>query len=286
MFQFKTFRILAVIFCLGLGAAATIASEATAQEAPAPAAEEDEEKKLDQIVVEGKSYDDLPPLPKGEIELSPELISRVNDEKGRPALHAYYEFVFDPVIVNANGSLQLDPDPRRSREVLRPQLKQNRSRTGSHIKRIPPSFYKLTLEEGFYALTQINYRIQTRTPIILDPEDPGGVIDAEIDRSLDIFQYCLADGTLLFDVTADTKATLGKIMIRGMGRDKDAYAGHKPIAATGAPTTRPADGFIFAKDPDPVAWGIGYFDAETMCQGQRDKQFVTSGWALDDSWVW
>lgn len=245
---------------------------------------QDDEKILSEVVVEGQKFDKAQPIPIGEIILSPELVTRVNGEGGRPILHAYYEFVFDPVYVSSDGYLTPDPDPRRKRETLRPQLRQKRARTGSNIKRIPPSFYKLTLEEGFYALTQVRYRVQTRNTIIA-PDDPQSVVDFEIESSLEDFEYCLAEGTLVFDVQADRTATFGKLVARGLGRDKDKFGEHFPIVATDAPTTRPADGRVFAKDPDPVSWGVGRFDADSgLCP--RGEHFVTSGWSISGNWSW
>lgn len=271
------------LICFAIFLNAPALAQSTQTDTPEPS--QDSEKTLGEVIVEGQVFKDLPPLPKGNIVFSPELITRVNGEGSRAALHNYYELVFDPVIVNDDGFLQPDPDPRRKRETLRPQLAEKRPRTGSHIKRVPPSFYKLTLEEGFYALTQVNYRIQTKIPIIFDPTEAGAVIDAELERSLEDFQYCLAKGTLLFDVEKDKTATFSRIMFRGLGRDKEERPTHVPIAAAEDPTTRPADGYIFAKDPDPVSWGAGYFDAESgMCQ--RGEHFVVSGWKMSDSWRW
>jgi len=246
---------------------------------------EDEQKTLDEIVVEGQTFEKAQPLPKGEVILSPELVRRVNGESGRSAIHAYYEFVFDPVTVNDRGEIFLDPDPRRKRETLRPQMRQKRPRTGSHIKVIPPSFYKLTLEEGFYALSQIRYRAQTRITVIEDPTQ-FAQNDFEVEESLDVITYCLAKGTLIFDVEADTKATYGKLIARGLFRDKNKWPQHFPIVATDAPATRPADGYLFAKDPNPVAWGVGRFDPEGGLCPQTAERFVTSGWPISENWAW
>lgn len=165
-------------------------------------------------------------------------------------------------------------------------MRQKRARTGSHVKIIPPSFYKLTLEEGFYALSQIRYRVQTRLTIIDDPTVPTSIIAFEVEESLDDIIYCLAEGTLLFDVEADAKATYGKLVARGLGRDKDQWSDHYPIVATGAPTTRPADGYIFAKDPDPVAWGVGRFDPKGGLCPATAEHYVTSGWPISENWSW
>lgn len=263
-----------------------LASPVYAQSAPAenPEQSQDEQKTLNEVIIQGEQFDKAQPLPKGDAVISPEIITRVNGQGGRPILHAYYELVFDPVYVNRNGDLTPDPDPRRKREVLRPQMRQKRAPTGSNIKRIPPSFYKLTLEEGFYALTQVRYRVQTRTTII-NPDDPPAVSAFEVESSLDDIQYCLAEGTLVLDVAADTTATFGKLILRGLGRDKDAFPNHYPVVATDAPTTRPADGRVFAKDPDPVSWGVGRFDPDSgLCP--RGKHFVTSGWPISENWTW
>lgn len=248
---------------------------------------QDNTKTLEEITVEGQQFEKRQPLPKGNFVFSPKLVTRVNGESGRAALHSFYELIFDPVIVNDNGYLEFDADPRRERKSIKPQLRDKRPRTGTHIKRIPPSFYKFTLEEGLYALTQINYRIQTRPTIINDPTQPSAIIDFEIEASLDDFRYCLSEGTLVFDVQKDTTATFGKLIIRGLGRVRHDYdfENHAPIVAVEAPTTRPADGHLFAKDPNPVAWGVGHFDPNSkMCQS--GDHFVTSGWPISKEWVW
>lgn len=285
MFEFKAFLSLGILIFLLTGVNPYLANTVSAQDAANTSTAQEDQKTLDEIVVEGQQFEGLPPLPTGDFVLSPELVVRINGESGRAALHAYYEFVFDPVIVNDNGFVIPDVDPRRKRETLRPVLRDKQPRTGTHIKRIPPSFYKMTLEEGFYALTQINYRIQTRTTIIEDPSQPTALTQFEIESSLDDRRYCLAEGTLIFDVQEDTAATFGKVVIRGLGRDREQDAAHFPIVATDSPTTRPADGYIFAKDPDPVAWGVAHFDPDNgLCQ--NGEHFVTSGWPISENWSW
>lgn len=113
--NYKNFRAfyLSVLF-LFLGPIA-FAQSAPETSSPPP---EDETRTLDEVTVEGQQFEKARPLPTGEIELSPELITSVNGEGGRAAIHVHYEFIFDPVIVNDQGEVFLDPDRRRKRETL------------------------------------------------------------------------------------------------------------------------------------------------------------------------
>lgn len=248
-------------------------------------APDDTNKTLEKVIVEGQQFEKKQPLPKGKIVFSPELVSLINGNLSIPALHVYYQLVFDPVLIDDEGYLLPDPDTRRSRKTLRPILPEKYARVGSRIKRKPPRFETLLLEEGSYALTQISYRIQTSLTFILDPFDPPAVINTEIDRSLEDIRYCLSEGTLIFDVEADKTATFGKLVFNAIAKDKDKHPGHHPIAAADAPTTRPADGYIFNKDPDSASWGVGRFNAlRDLCP--RGNHYNVSAWPISKDWNW
>ena len=264
-----------------------MASGALAQESAAPEASPAEapKKTLDKIIVEGQKLE-LSTSEPGKMVFTPKLIAKVNGEGSRAQLHNSYTLVFTPVSLSGDGFVDRDVTRPDSSQFLHPFISVRRHGTvnGLIVREIEKYELEFT-EEGLYALTSVHFRVPKKTWVGFNGyiDEVSGVRRSVPPDWLTTYSYCLAEGTLLFDVEIDKVNALGDLLIHGLTRDESSYAEHHPIIATEAPTEHVESTNLYLKSPDRTVWGVGRFET-SMCP--EDTDFVTSGWKLAEDWSW